>query len=182
VVIPDGTEPAIDRAFVELPGRPDIKAEYTPDSTKELYLYRARAGLTGYRPDGKVVLAVGDELSAIIAEASPELSVTSRAAQVTALDRKATLKLPRPLTPIQNFDRLVEVDRALPEGTPLFKEGKLAGLVLLGTRFLGASSGKSYVVSAERIEERCSRLNKGYGSSADNMPTAPAKALPATPR
>ena len=28
VIIPDGTEPAIDRAFLEFPGRPDVKAEF----------------------------------------------------------------------------------------------------------------------------------------------------------
>jgi hypothetical protein len=43
---------------------------------------------------------------------------------------------------------LVEVGRLLSEATPLFNEGKLAGLVLMGTRDLGATSNKSYVVRA----------------------------------
>ena len=108
-----------------------------------------------------MALAIDDDLSAIIPGWLPKLSLTSHAARVVALGREATLKLPKPLTPVQHFDRLVEVDHALPEGTPLFKDGKLAGLVLMGTRFLGQSSGKSYVVPVDRFAALCSRLETG---------------------
>jgi len=182
VVVPDGAPPAIDRSFLELPGRPAVKAEYTPDGTKELFVYRAEGGLTSYRPDGRVVLAVDDVLSAIIPGTSPELSVVSHVAQVVALGRQATLSLPRPLTPVQHYDQLVEVDRSLPEGTPLFKEGKLAGLVLLGSRFLGETSNKSFVVPASRIAALCSRLEAGNVPTVDSAQAAPARAAPVASR
>jgi hypothetical protein len=68
---------------------------------------------------------------------------------------------------------LVEVDRSLPEGTPLFKAGKLAGLVLLGSRFLGETSNKSYVVPVDRIAALCSRLETG-SEPAGSTQAAPA--------
>ncbi len=58
------------------------------------------------------------------------------------------------------------MDRALPEGTPLFKEGKLAGLVLLGNRFLGETGNKSYVVPVDRIAALCTRLEAGKEPAA----------------
>jgi hypothetical protein len=181
VVIPDGVPPAVDRSFLELPGRPAVKAQYTPDGTKELFVYRAEGGLTGYHPDGKVVLEVGDVLSAIITGSSPELSVVSHAARVAALGREATLRLPKPLTPVQRYDRLVEVDRLLPEGTPLFKEGKLAGLVLLGSRFLGETGNISYVVPVDRIATLYSLLEAGYAPAAKSTQAAPElEKLPGT--
>jgi serine/threonine protein kinase len=172
-VIPDKTPAAIDRAFLEFPGRPAVKAEYV-SSTKELCVYRAEGRLTSYHPDNKVALAAGDVLSAIIPDSSSELAVTPNAARVVALDRQATLPLPKPLTKTHHFDRLVEIDRSLPEGTPLFKDGKLAGLTLLGRRFLGETSNKSYVVPVDRIAALCSQIE-----SAGGLPRA--YAAPNTP-
>ncbi len=59
-------------------------------------------------------------------------------------------------------------DRSLPEGTPLFKEGRLAGLVLLGRRFLGETGSKSYVAPADRIAALCSRLEAGNEPATDS--------------
>jgi hypothetical protein len=84
-----------------------------------------------------------------------------------------------PLTPVQHYDRLVEIDRSLPEGTPLFKEGKLAGLVLLGSRFLGETGSRSYVVPVDRIAALCSRLEAGNEPATDSTKVVPGTAVPA---
>ena len=136
-IVPDGSPPAIDREFLQLPGRPDVKAEYVPGSAKGLFVCRAEGGLTRYRLDEQVALVVGDVLSAILPGSSTEFVITPAAARVAALDREADWNLPGQRDVFRRYDKLVEIDRSLPEGTPLFKDGKLAGLTLLGRRFLG---------------------------------------------
>jgi uncharacterized protein (TIGR03067 family) len=174
-IIPEGTPPAIDRAFLEFPERSAVKAEYLPESTKELSVYHAERGLTSYRPDNTVKLAAGDVLSAIILGSSPEFSIIPNAARVAALEQQADLNLPKPLEKVQHYDQLVEIDRSLPEGTPLFKDGKLAGITLLGKRFLGEESNKSYVVPADRIAALCSRI-KAAGDNRENTASDDPKA------
>jgi TIGR03009 family protein len=180
--VPNGSPPAIDRAFLESPGRPPVESRYMPDSTKELFVYRAVGEITRYRPDRKVVLGVGDVLSAIIPGSSPELSVAPNAVSVVALDRQANESLPKPQAPVLHYDRLIEVDRSLPEGTPLFKDGKLAGLVLLGSRFLGETSNKSYVVPVDRIAALCSRLEAGDEPAAESTQAKVGRTAPAASR
>jgi hypothetical protein len=71
------------------------------------------------------------------------------------------------------------VDHSLPEGAPLFKNGKLAGLVLLGTRFLDETNNKSYVVPVDRIASLCSRLEAGNESAAENTQATVERTAPA---
>jgi hypothetical protein len=56
------------------------------------------------------------------------------------------------------FSGLVQIDKRLPEGTPLFKDGKLAGITLLGTRFIKDDVPGSYVVPASRIFQTLQEL------------------------
>ncbi|MBW3540422.1 MAG: protein kinase [Planctomycetes bacterium] len=178
-IVPEGTPPAVDRMFLEMPGRPPLDANYMPGSTAELSIYRTDGGLTGYRPIDQAELALGDVLSAILPGSSSELLITPSAARVVALDREAELDLPdRGLQ--HQFHKLVEIDRMLPEGTPLFKEGKLAGLTLLGTRFLGDKANKSYVVPVDRIAALCGEAIKSSGGWWELPPNRDAEPQPKT--
>lgn len=156
-IIPVGAPHAVDRTFLEIPNRPPIDAIYQPQSTKELFVYRTQRKLTDYQPSEYVLLAVGDELSAMYPGSSVKLRVTPQAARIVSFDNQAELALP-PLKNKHRFEGLVQLDRSLPEGTPLFKEGQLAGLTLLGTRFLGEKAKKSYMVPVERIAAFCRDL------------------------
>jgi hypothetical protein len=162
-VVPDGTPHAIDRAFVKVDGQ-QVEAAYHPKSNAELFVYRAVGGLAAYKLKERTTLSVGDTLSAITLNDKGELWVAPHAATVTALDSKSELSL-RDQKVRHQFDHLIEIDRALAEGTPLFKEGKLAGLTLLGTRFVGQDANKSYVVPAERIAALCTEIQKSASSS-----------------
>jgi serine/threonine protein kinase len=156
-IIPEGAPHAVDRTFLEIPNRPPIDAVYQPQSTKELFVYRTQQKLTDYQPSEYVLLAVGDELAAIYPGSSPQLSLTPQAARIVSFDNQTELALP-PLKNQHRFEGLIQLDRSLPEGTPLFKEGQLAGLTVLGTRFLGEKANKSYMVPVERIAAFCRDL------------------------
>ncbi|MEX2317002.1 MAG: protein kinase [Pirellulales bacterium] len=154
-IVPEGTPPAVDRAFLSFPGRPAVDVKYMSESDDDLFVYRGERGLTGYRPDDQVTLVVGDVLSAILPGSPAEFVISPNVARVSGLDRQSNTKLPNRQVTYQN---LIEIDRTLPEGTPLFKDGKLAGLTLLGSRFVGDAAKISYVVPVSRIAEFCSRL------------------------
>ncbi len=156
-VVPDGTVPAVDRAFLELPGKPPIPLEFDPRSTQVFRVDRVKDNLNAIQLKDIAEVAERDSVMAMgIAHPSP------RQATVIAVDEHAELEL-RERGIKHQFDGLIEVDRVFPEGTPLFKEGKLVGLTLLGSRFLGEKAGKSYVVPAKQIVELCERIEHGTG-------------------
>jgi beta-lactamase regulating signal transducer with metallopeptidase domain len=150
-VVPDGTPHAIDRAFLTIAGKPPIEVIYDKRrSNTEFCVYRIAGELTSYRLKAPVHVAVGDSLSAIIRNGAGGWRVVPKSATVTGFDRKAELKFADHRFH-HKFANLIEVDRKLPEGTPLFKDGRLVGLTLLGSRFVGGQAERSYVVPAERI-------------------------------
>ncbi|MBC7815399.1 MAG: protein kinase, partial [Planctomycetaceae bacterium] len=154
-IVPEGTTPAVDRAFVELEGKTPTAVEYDSRSTRELYVYGLKEDLHAILLKETASVSVKDSVSAVgIAGLAP------RQATVVALDRHAELEL-RERSIKHQYKNLIEVDQSFPEGTPLYKEGKLVGLTLLGSRFVGADAKKSYVVPAERIVELCQRIEQG---------------------
>ncbi len=159
-LVPDGTSPAVDRFFLEISSQPSVKVVPHSSSMREFSvfrIYRTEKKLTNYYPKNPVKLKAGDYLSAILPGSSVNLLVKPRAAQIVAFNKTATLNLPeRNIT--HQFEKLMEINSSLPEGTPLFKNGKLAGLTLLGTRFLGAKVKKSYVIPVEKIITVCNEL------------------------
>jgi hypothetical protein len=58
----------------------------------------------------------------------------------------------------RNYKALFAVDASLPEGTPIFLDGELMGLTILGSRFIGEEAGRSFVVPATRLREFCHTL------------------------
>jgi hypothetical protein len=158
-VVPDGTPHAIDRAFLEIDGQPPVQVDYDRRSSAELIVYRAAGEHAKRSPKAAAPLAVGDSLAAISERGPKGWRVIPATVKVTALDRTADLDL-RDRNFRHEFKKLVEVDRALAEGTLLFKDGKLAGITLLGDRFAGKGAKQSYVVPVDRVVEFCAKLEK----------------------
>ncbi len=156
-IVPEGVGHAIDRAFLEFPGEADVASEYIDIKTADIRFHRAKPRLTQFQLNEPVDLAIGDSLSAIIQSGQPNLRVTPRAARISALDQATSFSLATHKFR-HEFSGLVQIDTRLPEGTPLFKNGELAGITLLGTRFMKDDVPGSYVVSASRIVEVLQQL------------------------
>jgi hypothetical protein len=152
-IVPDDTPHAIDRTFLEFYNQDDVPTEYSQElEFPDLRAYEAKEPLTEFQLENPVTVELSDQLSAIINHGQADFKVTSRAARVTALEQSTTWELPSHNV-TREFTGLVQIDQRLPEGTPLFKNGELAGITLLGTRFMKDDVPGSYVVPASRIFE-----------------------------
>jgi hypothetical protein len=150
-IVPDDTPHAIDRTFLEFYNQDDVPTEYSQElEFPDLRAYEAKESLTEFQLENPVTVELSDQLSAIINHGQADFKVTSRAARVTALEQSTTWELPSHNV-TRDFRGLIQIDRRLPEGTPLFKNGELAGITLLGTRFIKDDVPGSYVVPASRI-------------------------------
>ncbi len=149
-IVPDGMPPAIDRAYLELSGKPAMHAGYDPHSTPELFLYHVPGVASRYKVDAFAAAAVGDVLSAVTPNHKGELRVSPKAAVITALQRTSQLKLYD--GKVHTFRDLIQLDRKLPEGTPLMLDGQLVGITVLGTRFVERGENKSFAVTAATIQ------------------------------
>jgi hypothetical protein len=149
-IIPDGMPPAIDRAYLEIAGKPAVEARYDPHSTPELFLYRVPGVVSRYKLDAFAAVAVGDVLSAVRPNHKGEMRVSPKAAVITALHRNSQLKLYD--GKVNTFRDLIQLDRKLPEGTPLMLDGQLVGITVLGTRFVERGENKSFAVTAGTIQ------------------------------
>jgi beta-lactamase regulating signal transducer with metallopeptidase domain len=174
-LVPDGTGHACDGNILELAGNA-IDMQYEIRDTKELRVCRAPGRLTQFQFKDPVKLSVGDVLSSVNEQVpGGKWRVRANAAAVTSLNGLSEIKL---TSGVHNkFSQLVQLDRCLPEGTILFKEGRLAGITLMGTRFLGADSRKSYAVPAERIAELVATLQRSDDAepAAIAVPPVPAE-------
>lgn len=183
VIVPDGAPPAIDRAFLEIPGRPPIAAKYEPmwqDPKTELYVFECEEELPGQPLEVPPDLDAGEPLSAILPGSMSELRLTPEAARLRAVNQNATWLVPTNQE-TREHTGLWELDRVLPEGTLLFRGGQLAGVTLLGTRFLGDKADKSYVVPAQRITELRARLAAIAEKESGGTPAAPPAETPQDP-
>ncbi len=183
VIVPDGAPPAIDRAFLEIPGRPPIAAKYEPmwqDPKTELYVFECEEELPGQPLEVPPDLDAGEPLSAILPGSKSELRLTPEAARLRAVNQNATWLVPTNQE-TREHTGLWELDRVLPEGTLLFRGGQLAGVTLLGTRFLGDKADKSYVVPAQRITELRARLAAIAEKESGGTPAAPPAETPQDP-
>jgi hypothetical protein len=152
-IVPADTPHAIDRTFLEFYNRDDVPTEYSQEfEFPDLRAYEANESLTEFRLENPVSVELSDQLSAIINQGQADFKVTSDAGRVTALEQSTTWELPSHSV-TREFRGLIQIDQRLPEGTPLFKNGELAGITLLGTRFMTEDVPGSYVVPASRIFE-----------------------------
>jgi hypothetical protein len=164
-VVPDGTPHAIDRSVVEWNDGSQMTVTYDERSTKELRLYRFADDAVIPEPQRSAAeividaiptvgldksLEVGVPLSALTPVRAGSLSETR--VRVSAVNVSQKLTLPSHKVEHQ-YDELFSVDAALPEGTPVFLDGKLMGLTILGSRFVGEEARQSYVFPANRLWE-----------------------------
>lgn len=156
-IVPDGVAHAIDRSFLEVAGEPSVESMIFDTKTADIIIARAKAGLTTFQLKEPVLLEIGDSLSAIQLQGRQQLRVTPNAARITAMNQSITFELESHRF-LHEFSGLVQIDQRLPEGTPLFKDGQLAGFTLLGTRFMKVDVPGSYVVPAGRIFEVLQQL------------------------
>lgn len=156
-IVPENIEHAIDRTFLEFFDRENVPTTYADFSTPDLVMHVAKEQLTSFQLENPVTLKSGDVLSAILMHGQADLEVTPYAARVTAVDQKTTWQLPSHGLN-DEFIGLIQIDQRLPEGTPLFKDGQLAGITLLGARFMKDDVLGSYVVPASRILEVLQQL------------------------
>jgi hypothetical protein len=166
-VVPDGTPHAIDRSVVEWSDGSQAIVTYDERSTKELQLYRFADDAVipeRLRSAAEIMidamptvgadkgLEIGVPLSALTPVGAGSPSETR--VRVSAINVSQKLTLPSHKVEHQ-YDGLFSVDAALPEGTPVFLDGKLMGLTILGSRFVGEEAQRSYVFPANRLWEFC---------------------------
>lgn len=156
-IVPDGVSHAIDRTFVEVPDATAVEAKLLNTKTADIRIHRAKRGLTQFLLKEPVAPKVGDSLSAIILSGQPALRVTPNAARISDMNQATSFSLATHKFR-HEFTGLVQIDQRLPEGTPLFKDGELAGITLLGTRFMKDDVPGSFVVPASRIVEVLQQL------------------------
>lgn len=156
-IVPENIAHAIDRTFLEFYDREDVPTTYADFSTPDLALHIAMEELTSFQLENPVALKTDDRLSAILMHGQADFEVTADAARITAVDQRTTWQLPSHNLN-REFTGLFQIDKRLPEGTPLFKNGELAGITLLGTRFMKDDFPGSYVVPASRIVEVLQQL------------------------
>ena len=174
-IVPDGADHAMDRAFLEIPDRPPVAVKYAPkwqDPKKELYVFECAEELPGQPAEVPPNLDAGEVLSAILPGSRSELRMTPEAARIRAVNQNATWLVPTNKE-TRAYTGLWELDRALPEGTPVFRGGQLAGVTLLGTRFLGEKADKSYVIPGQRIIEFRAKLGAIASKEGSDLPIVP---------
>ena len=151
-IVPDGVAHVKDRAYLEFPETVDVEAGFINTKTTDIFFHRAKSGLTTFKLEKTVDLEIGDGLSAILLSGEPTLRVTPEVAHISALNQATSFSLATHKFR-HEFTGLIQIDQRLPEGTPLFKNGELAGITLLGTRFMKDDVQGSYVVPTSRVLE-----------------------------
>ncbi len=179
-VVPDGTPHAIDRSVVEWGDGSEMTVLYDERSTKELQLYRFADDAAIPEPMRSAVeimivaiptvgfdtgLEIGVPLTALTLVGSGSHSETP--ARVSAVNVSQKLTLPSHKVE-HHYDGLFAVDVSLPEGTPVFLDGKLMGLTILGSRFVGEEAQRSYAIPASQLWKKLRNDRKVAESSADD--------------
>jgi beta-lactamase regulating signal transducer with metallopeptidase domain len=153
-LVPDDLPPAVDSMFLERAGKPPVDAPFDPHSNSEIHVYRAKGHLSSYQFPEAPTVAVGDALDSI--ESRPtalrhigQIEVRKHTATVRAVNQEASITIRH--SHVRTFSSLIEVDCGFPEGTALFKDGKLVGMTIVGTRFLENNRNRSYLLPVERM-------------------------------
>ncbi len=152
--VPDDLPPAIDATYLERAGKPAVEAIYDPHSNAEIFAYRASGHLSSYKFPESVTVAVGDVLDAATSWRIG-IKIKPHAAHVLAVNQEASVTLRD--SKVRRYSSLIEIDgggfdgSGFPEGTPFFKNGKLVGITLVGTRFSKGAPKLSYLIPVERL-------------------------------
>jgi beta-lactamase regulating signal transducer with metallopeptidase domain len=148
--VPDDLPPAIDATFLERAGKPPVEAIYDSRSTDEISVFRVPGRFSSYQFTETATVAVGDVLDAAASPRVGQIEVRPHTANVRAIKQEVSLVLKD--ASVRHYTSLIEIDGGgFPEGTPFYKDGKLVGMALVGTRFSKISPNLSYIVPAERM-------------------------------
>jgi hypothetical protein len=123
---------------------------YDLRSTPELFVYHLAGLASPFQIKDSPPVGVGDGLSVVHSDANGQLRVLLNACTVKALSRDWELKLRNGET--RYLDELLEIDRRFPEGTPLISDDRLAGIIVIGSRFGADGATTSLAVPADRIQ------------------------------
>lgn len=158
-LVPPGTTKAIDRVIVEHTPGSAVDADFVSSDVPGLFFCRVPGRIGSYRltdRDTVPSLAVGDSLLGLnVNVVARRLFREPTEVKVAALNRIAEYKL-EDGSP-KEFSNLIQFSGSLSEGTPLFKNGELAGITVLGKRFLGENTEVGFALPIERIHEACRR-------------------------
>jgi beta-lactamase regulating signal transducer with metallopeptidase domain len=168
--VPDDQPPAIDATFLERAGKPAVEAIYDSHSTAEVFAYRAMGHLSSYQFGESPAVAVGDALDAATSRRVGEIKIEPHTAHVRAVNQEASATVRD--SAVRRFSSLIEIDgggfggSGFPEGTPFFKDGKLVGMTVVGTRFSKSAPRLSYLVPVERLAALYQTIKKEESHAA----------------
>ncbi|PQO38616.1 serine/threonine-protein kinase [Blastopirellula marina] len=149
VLAPPEVPQRIEHTFIDAPTRDSVEARYVGNgSTKELAFYRTDESLGGFRLDEVATLEVGDSVSVV--QPGSHMIILNDAAVVTKRNAWMSRSVSESRNERTEYRDLVVVNGNLPPGTVVFKEGKLAGIVLWNT---GANATESFVIPASRVQQ-----------------------------
>ncbi len=164
-MVPKGIGKAIDRIYVEGLG-PEIREATYVYSTPSLYFCRIPERLTSHSLASsapsveRTKVAVGDELIGLRLRATTGHGRFFREPHklnVVSLNNNSKFRLAEDL-PVQHFENLILLNNQVDLGTPLFKNGELAAITVLGNGWpLDDKSGPSLAWPIEKIREECRR-------------------------
>jgi len=118
-------------------------------------VYRTVGGLTSYEFTDSPNVEVGDVLDAVTSRPLGEMQILPACDDRPGRQSGGNGNVPEGIG--SRFEGLLEVDRGFPEGTPLFKDGKLVGMTIVGTRFLQNAPNRSYALPVGRMAALCRR-------------------------
>ncbi|MGE3316200.1 MAG: M56 family metallopeptidase, partial [Planctomycetaceae bacterium] len=158
---PEGLPPAIDRLELVAGWLRDDRVEFahSQDSTNELYIARAKQRLSDFKLEQVASVSAGDHLDAAYFDSEKKLTIRGKAAKVIQPGGTVLQLALNPET-IRTYRDVQQIEGRYPEGTVLLKQGKLAGLVLAGERFVRNEDNHSFFVPAERIVERYKEIRE----------------------
>ncbi|MDZ4821727.1 MAG: hypothetical protein SGJ20_22430, partial [Planctomycetota bacterium] len=175
---PDRRDAGVERFYVEIDGKPPMPLGTDSRSDLSLASYPVEKELPSVvlSEMNTAAVAVGDVVTVV----QGEQFYDAPPGKVIALNRSHLVKEGEMEI---KFDGLIEVEGRFREGTPLFKEGKLVGMVLAGERFVPQKENRSYLVPAKKILEYCRGLEKDdkarAGAAAGITPNV--RPFPGTP-
>jgi len=148
--VPDELPPALEAIYLERAGKSPIEATYDTRSTDEIYVLRVPGRHSSYQLAETATVAAGDALDAAVSHRVGQIEIRPHAANVRAVNQEMSVVLKD--SSVRHYTSLIEIDGGgFPEGTPFFKDGKLVGITLVGTRYSKLSPNLSYLVPAERM-------------------------------
>lgn len=159
-IVPDGVLPAVEAEFLEFEGKAPLELRWDARSTAEIRVEVGPKGLTSFKleSDDTAECHAGDRFDVVVSSGLGRMRMFPHLAEVKAVGQEYQWKSRG--GGVRKFDGLILVEGVFAEGTPMFKEGKLAGIVFAGARFVGREEQRAYVLPAERLVDFCRKLKR----------------------